>query len=213
MKKTLLTTAVIATTAITIISGAKGQIINAVKDALITDEKTNSIVTESLDFLNEQAMQSLATIDEVTGDNMTEKTLDLVDQANNEFANKMEQIENGTYDADKEFANLQQQGKDAFNYINDETNLLTDEEIDELKNEFNTIKNEKFEQVENGEFNADEELEKLKQQGQESWDYINGEAQNSYDELNKETDCDSIVEQIKNNEVVKNIIEKVKTIF
>ena len=197
-------------------SGITKRIFNSAKDG-ITEQFLNSETAHTLNNLNETAINSLSTIDQITNGNNTEEVKKMANQAVDMYNEKMDQIANGTYDAKAEITNVTNTGINAAKEINETANVVSDEDINKAKEELSNIATDKINQLQNGEFNATEEISNLTKQGKESLDTINNAGKESIDSINENTkdlqenkEVKEVINQVKNNETIKNFVVEIK---
>ena len=197
-------------------SGLKELVVNHITDS-ITDQFSENDTVKTFQFMNKTAMDSIETIGNATGTDLTSDVSDLANQAVNEFNTKMDQVANGTYDAKAELTNITNAGINAAKTINNETNLISNEDASALKNELVGIATDKINQVQNGEFNAEEELKNITEKGAESLDTINQAGKESLESLDESTkeykenkQVKNMIKKVSENETVKNAIKDIK---
>lgn len=184
-------------------SGIKEKVFNSIKGNVM-DQLSQSDTANNIRYLNTSANESIKAIDEITGENTSEDVKALAKEAVAEYNRKMNQVADGSYNAKEELKNITSTGVNAAKEINDTANVVSNEDIDKAKEELTEIATDKINKVQNGEFNATEEMNTITEKGKESLNTINQAGKESIESLNENT------KDLQKNEKVKEVIKNVK---
>lgn len=197
-------------------SGIKEKVFNSIKGNVM-DQLSQSDTANNIRYLNTSANESIKAIDEITGENTSEDVKALAKEAVAEYNRKMNQVADGSYNAKEELKNITNTGVNAAKEINDTANVVSNEDIDKAKEELTEIATDKINKVQNGEFNATEEMNTITEKGKESLNTINQAGKESIESLNENTKdlqknekVKEVIKNVKNDDTVKELINTIK---